>query len=353
LIFADVARALAFALLALGIATGVERLWMVFGVAFIVGSMTVVFDSGLQAMLPLALTDDMLVTANSRLQLARTLAMVAGPAVGGVLAATGGFALAFLLNAATFLGSAIFLTMVRQITTRAPEPRAPVFRAIAAGLRFLWNEARLRWATAGATLVNLVFAPLEATLVLFAQERLGLDLGGTGLLFSAHAVIGALGLAVAPQVARRVKLGHLYVVGMLLFGGGFVVVAFTTSFWVAGVFGGIGLVGIGWLNVALYTLRQRLAPSEMLGRVITASRTLAWIGIPAGAAGGAAIAEVIGVASLYRFGATAVLALGVALLFSPLWRDPGPVEAAATPPADAVPSPDATPLDQHGSGQSP
>jgi MFS family permease len=353
LVFADAARALAFLLLAVAIAADAARPLTVFGVAFVVGSMSVVFDSGLQALLPTALSDTVLVTANARLQLARTLAFILGPAVAGLLIARpGGFQLAFILNACTFLASAVFLTMVR--TTEAPRVVHGRFRAaLGDGLGFLWGERRLRWATIGGAVTNLVFAPLEAVLVLFVTERLAgtvqppawLDwafsalAAEVGLFFALQAIIGSIGVAVAPAVARRMPLGRMFVLGLVMLGAGFLVVAFSSTFW-AVIPAGVALTGVSWVNVALNTLRQRLTPADKLGRVIAASRTISWIGLPVGAATGGALADAFGLVPLYAAGSVLVIVVALALVATPLWSSTSPDTSSAAP-APGLRSPDA------------
>ncbi len=337
LVFADLARAAAFGLLALAIAGDVDSVWMVFGVAFVVGSMSTFFDSGLQALLPSVLTDDMLVTANARLQLARTMAMVLGPAAAGVIIASfGGFETVFVLNAATFLASAGFILVVRELRPRRQAPRVSFASSLGRGLRWLWREPRLRWATFGAAAANMAFAPIEATLVLFARDHLSLGSAGTGAFFAAHALIGAVGVLVAPAMARRLSLGRMFVVGMAMLGGGFLAVSMTSSFAAAVLPAGVALAGVGWINVALATMRQRLTPVALMARVIAASRTIGWIGIPLGAAVGGFVADVIGVVSLMRIGTIAVLTIAVLLTLTPVWSRPVPADDRDADAVDQV-----------------
>lgn len=332
LITVDGVRAAAFLFLA--VAAGAE--WIsppvVFAVAFLVGSMAVIFDSGLQTWMTRSLLDDDLVRANAQLGLARTLTLSIGPLAGGLLIAfAGGFAIAFGLNALTFVGSAVLLSMVRPIRRTRVREREPFGRAIRSGVRILWRDGRLRWATLGGTLTNFVFQPLEALLVLYvAREVLGLDTMEQaltdegiliGLFFALQAAIGSIGVAFAGRVARRVPLGTMYVIGLGLLGSGFLVVALLPS-WLAVIPAGVAITGVTWVNVALVTLRQRLAPAEHMGRVIAASRTFAWAGLPAGAAIGGVLAGWFGVVPVYLGGSIAVLIVAAFLTTTALYRDP-------------------------------
>lgn len=330
LIWVDATRAVAFLVLALAAASGAAAPWMVFAVAFVIGTLKVVFDSGLQALMPVVLEEEMLVVANSRLQLARTVAFTFGPVIGGMVLALGdGFATAFLLNAATFIVSAVFIGFLTPIRARIKEAAHDFTAELKQGISFLWHDARLRWATLGGTLTNLVFAPLEVLLVLFVTSEVGVPsfLEGTlerngvvGLFIGLHALIGAGGVALAPRIAARFPLGHVYVAGLAMLGGGYVMVAVVSSFW-SFIPAGIALAGVTWVNVALATMRQRLTPQELLGRVIAASRTLAWAGLPLGAAIGGILADIVGLSWVYIGGAVGVLAIAALLLMTPLYRD--------------------------------
>jgi len=106
------------------------------------------------------------------------------------------------LNAATFVVSALFLAAVRPVRSLPHRNHEPFRSAITSGLKVHIADHRLRWATLGGTLTNLVFQPLEALLVLFvATEILGLESmeqGLTqkgiliGLFFALQAAIGSV-----------------------------------------------------------------------------------------------------------------------------------------------------------------
>jgi MFS family permease len=331
LIGVDLVRAGTFAALAFAAAAGWASPAIVFLVAFVAGSMAVLFDSGLQAWMTQSLVPDDLVTANARLGLARTLTLSIGPLAGGVvIAVAGGFALAFGINAATFVVSAALLGLVRPVFPHQVRDREPFGRAVTSGIRVIWDDRRLRWATLGGTLTNFVFQPLEALLVFYvATEVLGIaDIDEAltdeglmiGLFFAVQAAIGSIGVLFAGRVARRFPLGSVYVVGLVLMGGGFLAVAVLRSWW-AVIPAGVAITGVTWVNVALVTMRQRLAPQEQMGRVIAASRTFAWAGLPLGAAIGGVLAGWFGVVPVYVGGASAVIIVAVSLTRTALFRD--------------------------------
>jgi len=345
LVVADVLRAVIFGILAVLALTGAATLPMVLALAFATGSLAVVFDSGLQAAMPGLLEDEMLVDANSQLGFARTAMFAAGPLVAGVaISATRGFTAAFALDSITFVASAAFLLATRPVRARAPRSPDGLVTAVRDGLRFLFAEPSLRWATLGGTVTNFVFAPLEALLIFFVAteilhtDELGFSLTGhglhLGLYFSLQAAIGAIGVAFAPRLSRKMSLGRLYVLGLALFGLGFLVVAFWHSYW-SFVFTGMAAGGVAWVNVSLSTLRQRLTPDELLGRVIATSRMIAWAGLPLGAALGGVAADHVGIVPIYVFGAATILVVSAALVPTALFRTG--IREADTTEADPAP----------------
>lgn len=321
LIFADLARATGFALLAIAVASDAGQPWMAFAVAFLVGSMGTLFDSGLEGMMPSMLSDDLLVVANSRLSVGRNLAQTLGFVAGGVMVAwTGGVAGAFALDAGTYVVSVIALLMLREVRPRPPVEPEPVWPALRSGLRFLWRSPPLRWATAAATLINLAFAPLAAVMTLYARDELGIrDDAGLGLFFAAFSVIGAVGVAFAPRLVRAIGLGRSVVVGGVVFGLGAVGTGVADS-WLAVLPLGVALAGVSINQVGFATLRQRLTPSDRLGRVIAASRTIAWSGIPVGASLGGILGDRIGLRPLFVGGGLVIAAVAALLVLGPLWQ---------------------------------
>jgi hypothetical protein len=332
LVVADLARGAAFALLALAVFTDATTLWMVFAVAFLVGSMTVAFDSGFQAWLPSLVPPEALVSVNARLQVIRTSAWTLGPPIAGFLAAGfGGFQAAFLLDAGTFFVSAIVILALRELRPRPSVERAPWMASFREGLATLWGERALRASTFAAALVNAIFAAMEALLVLFALERLGLERGTlVGWFYAGHALLGAAGVALAPRLIAAAGLGRSFVIGLLMLGGGFAGLNLAAP-WIAGltptvslvvsvVPAGIAVAGVSITNVAFFTLRQQLPPPDQLGRVIAASRTLAWALLPIGPLAGGVAAERFGLGVVYGAASGLLLVVALSLIGSALWR---------------------------------
>lgn len=320
LVVADLVRAAAFGLIALAVLTEAGTVWMAFAVAFLVGSMATVFDTGLESYVPSVLTDDMLVVANSRLQVGRNLAQTLGFVAGGFVLAWGGVAGAFGVNAATFLVSVVGVLLLKEVRPRpADRMLEPVWPSLVTGLKTLWALAPVRWSTASAFAINLAFAPLAAVMTLYAQDELGIDSDvALGVFFAGFSAIGALGVALAPRLIRVVGLGKAVIAGGVVFGSGAIVAGLSTGTVTVVPFG-IAMAGVSINQVAFVTLRQRLTPPDRLGRVVAASRTISFAGIPVGAVAGGVIGEIIGLRSLFVGGGVIIVLAAGALMLGPLW----------------------------------
>ncbi|HEY7420576.1 MAG TPA: MFS transporter, partial [Gaiellaceae bacterium] len=113
LVAADVGRALALAWVPLGAALGVLSVWQLYAVGFVAGSLTVFFDVGYQSYIPSLVGRDRLVDGNSKLEFTRSAAQIGGPGLGGALITALSAPYAILVDAASFVVSALLLGTIR------------------------------------------------------------------------------------------------------------------------------------------------------------------------------------------------------------------------------------------------
>lgn len=111
-------------------------------------------------------------------------------------------------------------------------------------------------------------------------------------------------------------------IGMIMFGGGFLVTVQTEFGFSVLVLLFIMFVGISLVNVPLATIRQSYTPEAMMGRVITAARTIGWSTLPIGALVGAAIADGTDYQLVAQATPLILIVTGVWLVFTPIWSDP-------------------------------
>ena len=322
----DWVRAAAMGILATALLAGQAGIALLDGVLFVINAGEVVFRSASQAMTPAVVPRAGLERANGWLVGGTTLmqGMIAGP-LGGFL-----FVLAacvpFFVNAGTYAASAVLISLVAgTYRTRSAADGGPrrVRAELAEGFRWLARQRLLRTMAVLIGLLNLTLTAATAVLVLLARERLHLGAVGYGALFTCEAAGALLGSVCGDRLIRRVTATWTIRIGLLVEAGLHLTLATTRSAYLAGfMMFAFGMHGALW-SIVGSSLRQRLTPPEMLGRVGSTSLFIAAGGNCAGAMFGGLIAA--------RFGITAPFWAGfvVAVIVSAsTWRVFNPAAVA-------------------------
>jgi len=316
MIATDIGRALVIAVIPFLAALHHLSVWAIYGVGFVASTLSISFNAGKFAALPSLVTGDDLVTANGRIQASFSATDVIGPILAGAMVAVVPLQGVLLVDAASFLVSALSLALIA-VSFNAAKKRPPkaLRREIGEGLRYVFGHPVLRNISLMMALVNLVSSTRLAQLVLFAKHQLRATDPQVAYLYSAGSVgIVVLSLAAGPLRKRfpfsTVALGALMLSGLLT-----IALALTSWYWVAVALLAL-IMGLSVLfNINTGSLRQAIVPNEMLGRVQTTGAVLAWSAIPLGVSlGGVATERTHNVALVY--GAVGVLVFLIALGFS-------------------------------------
>lgn len=267
--------------------------------AFGLGICEVVFGNASQAVLPDIVPAALLSRANgNQYTVANAGQQFIGPPIGSLLFAVA-VALPFGVDAGSFALSATLLaTLPRRPRATATAP-SPVWTAIAEGVRWLGRHRLLR-TLAGLLAVNTFCFQLgNVTLVLLATQTLHVSDRGYGVLLAGAAVGSVLGGVVNTAIVARIgELPALLIAlgaNVLIFAG----IGFSPDAVTLGVLLGLnGFATTMWSVVTLST-RQRIVPSELLGRVNSAYRMLGWGLMPLGSLAGGLIARELGVRAAY------------------------------------------------------
>ncbi|WP_047231696.1 MFS transporter [Cellulosimicrobium funkei] len=303
MIGANVARALlVVALAAVALVPDAGSIAALYVVAFGVGVTETLYDTSAQSILPQVVPRTALPRANGRLYAAELTAnQFVGPPLGGLLVAAGA-AVAFGLPGALW-ALAVGLLVGLPGSYRPERTTRTTLRAdIAEGLRFLWHDRILRTLALMVGGINFASNAAFAIFVLFAvgpDSPLGLSEPAYGVLLTTTAVGAFAGSFVAERVvvlvgrARSLALTVLSTVALVG------VPAVTTNAWVIGAVYAVGGAGIAVWNVVTVSLRQRITPDALLGRLNSCYRLVAWGTMPLGAAVGGLLGEVFGLRSVF------------------------------------------------------
>jgi predicted MFS family arabinose efflux permease len=274
-------------------------------------------DNTAVTLTPMLVRRDDLALANARLLTGFiTLNQLAGPPIGAALFAAGHawpFASQAVLIAAGLL---LISKVVLPAYGREPAggPRS-LRRDIAEGFRWTVHHAAVRTLSLTILIFNVTFGAAWSVLVLYAQQRLGLGAVGFGLLTTISAVGGLLGTALYGWITRRVSLGNVMRVGLVIETLTHLGLAITTSPWLASsIFFIFGAHAFIWGTTSL-TVRQRAVPTHLQGRISSLNTISTFGGLVVGSAVGGLLATYYGVTAPFWFAF-----IGSAVFLILLWR---------------------------------
>ncbi|MFE7583177.1 MFS transporter [Streptomyces gardneri] len=282
--------------------------------ALVTGSATVLFDIGNSTFLPAVVPAGQLAARNSVMSGTHAVTDTGGPSLGGVLIGAAGPVGALVVDAASYLASAVLL---RTLPESRPAPRTgeSALRLMREGWRYVTGHPVMRPCMIWATAANFLNAALVALTPLYLVREAGLDSVQLGLVLAMDGVGALAGAAVAVRVTTR--LGTAWgVIAADLAGGALLLLApLTTSagdaYWFA--LGNAGFAfGTVIGSITTRTYRQTQSPPELLSRVMATVRFVSWGALPLGALTAGLLAT--------RFGAhTALWAVCAAAFLPPLY----------------------------------
>ncbi len=269
----------------------------------LLGSAEVIFSNAAQSVLPALVPPDLLPKANGSQQVSLTVGeSFLGPPVGSLLFAAAA-ALPFGLDAVSFAGSAALrarLPRTGEAPKNAETATRPSIRAqIAEGLRWLARHRLLRVVAVLLGIYNFANQMGQAVLVLLATQTLHVSTRGYGLLLASSAVGSVAGGLVNPILARRMGMLPCLVLPALIDAAAFVGIGLAPGpVVVAALLASQGFAAAMW-NVVTVSLRQRVVPGRLLGRVNSVYRMLGWGLMPVGALTGGFVAHAAGLRAPY------------------------------------------------------
>jgi MFS family permease len=265
LIVSDLVRAVVFCILPFaGSATSIIVLAAIQGVA------TGFFRPAVYAGMPNLVSDEELPEATSLLQTVENLTWMIGPVVGGIVLWAEGPDLAYWLNAATFLLSALLLVRIAAPRLQAGRVESRGHWAdIADGFRIVLSSRSLLTVLVVWNVVMLGVGAINVAEVFLATDELDSGEVGFGVLVGAGGLGLTLGSFATGRVIRRFGIGRVYFYGIALMSGGYAVAALAPSIFVAVPAVVVAAFGNGAAVVCNALFVQRGAPDELRGRAFT------------------------------------------------------------------------------------
>jgi MFS family permease len=334
LIVADIGRALLLGSIPLAALLGVLRMEQLYVVGLLSGVLSVFFDVAYQSYLPVLVSRDHLVEGNSKLEVSRSVAQIAGPGVAGGLVQLITAPAAVVVDAVSYIASVVSLLMIHTVEPEPPKRAAEgssIWAELREGLGVVLGN-RLLWSIAGSTGTSNLFSnATQAVYLLYVTRELNLPPAVVGLIFAMTGPGALLGALMAGDLARRFGLGTT-IVGSIFVGGlanlliplasGTPTVIAATLMVAAFIAGAAGPI----YNINQVSLRQAITPDQLQGRMNASMRFIVWGTIPIGALLGGALGQVFG---LYP----TIVAMVLAELLAPLWVLFSPVRQLRSQPS--------------------
>lgn len=321
MILCDSAQAAIFALVAVLALLGVLSFPLLLLLIACAGSATVFFQVAYTSYLPELFSEARdLQRGNARLFFSESTARTLGPVLAGPVIALLGPIIAVAVNAGTFMMSVFSLTMIKHRAPAQPvaaRPRGWLYRDIREGLRFVFGHSELEPVLLCGAVYVLFLSMIEASLVLYCRDVLGVGAVGIGFIVGAAALGFPLGNLLSLRLVNGLGVASSLVVSASVSVMGLVLMP------VAGSAGSvIGLVaasvlhgvGEGAFGPTSLTLRQTASPAQLLGRINSVQRFLLWGMVPIGSLAAALAIKLVGLGGAMWVGGVGTL-LCLPLLF--------------------------------------
>jgi MFS family permease len=320
LIVGDASRAVLLAWIPLAWALGILTIWQLFVLVFVIGIFTVFFDVAYQSYLPSLVEREQLTDGNSKLQTTASAAQIAGPGLAGglIVALTAPYAI--LVDAASFVVSALFMIPIRRRETlperseSAPKPK--MLPELKEGVRYVVHHRYLKWIAACTGSSNFFGSIAFSIGLLYMARDLHMSSLAAGVVmagFGIGALVGALG---TPRFQKAVGVGRAIWIPAIFFSfAGFTFPLTPVSFPVPLLLFGTLTFGVSSMsyNITQVSLRQAITPERMQGRMNASMRWIVWGTMPIGSLIGGAIATSYSVKTALWVGA-----IGGAFTFLPV-----------------------------------
>jgi predicted MFS family arabinose efflux permease len=325
MILADLGRTAVLATVPLAAVSGLLTMRHLYLVVLLAALLDLLFDISYRSYLPTLVAGEQLLDANGKLTASSSLAEVAGFSICGWLVQWITAPFAILIDAFSFLASAIAIAIIR-----TPEPipgrhrgERDLLREIAAGGRTIWSDGRLR-ALGVVALVGGFFPSLWNTLyMLLVVDALGFKPAALGMIFAVGGVSALLGALAAQRASDWLGTGPAMVLGLAV--GGFAMVlpplahgagASSVALLVAHQLVGDGALTIYLINTV--TLVQTVTPHAILGRVNASLRFLNHSSTLIGLLVGGVAGQLVGLRPTMLVGAAGVWLAAGLLAASPI-----------------------------------
>ncbi len=298
--------------------------WL-YAIGFVIGLVHTVAGTAAQIVLTQVVARDRLVEAHAKNALATSGAEVVGPGLAGALIKIFGAPLALLVNAVLLLGSALILKGIAIHERRDTRPDAHFGRDLMVGLRFVLSNRLLVTLAVLMGVWQMCHYAALVVQILFATRTLGLSEHAVGLCYMGMGVGTIVGSVYGRRVSHRIGPGPCLVVGYLITGVGWGLLAVApANAWGVAAFALMLMMfttGAVFIFINFLALRQAVTPEPLLGRMTATMRWLTLLAAGPGALLGGWLGDVAGLRATLGFAGGVTLLLVIVSWRLPLIRE--------------------------------
>jgi predicted MFS family arabinose efflux permease len=337
----DLGRALLLCAVPLAAVVGSLSMELLYVIAFAVGTLTTVYEVAYFAALPSLVGGEELLEGNAKLETTRSLALTAGPSVGGVLVQLLSAPIAILADVLSYLASAALTLRIRgDERARAVEPRRHLLREMAEGVATTMRSPLLRALVAANASFNFGVTAAYTVFLVFATRELGLDAAVIGLILSLGTPGVLIGAVLTPRLSTHLGIGRTMVVAEVIGALGWFVVSIASGpLWLAAAMVALGRAlysfCVPMANVPTLSILQLSTPPRLLARVTATVRIFTRGSVPLGALVGGVVGETLGLRPALAMGGIFLTVSVVILLLSPIRDMRWPAKNGVGSPAEA------------------
>ncbi len=323
MIVSDVMRAAVLVSIPIAAAFDALTLAQLYAVSFVASALTVLFNVAQVSILPALVSREDLLEANSKTSATQSISEIGAFGIGGWLVQLLSGPGAILVDAVSFLASAVMLRSVAvNETAPATEVRSAMRREIVAGLDYVWHQPLLR-TTALASMALLFGLSIFGTIIsLFALKELGFEAGPLAMIFAVGGVSSLMGSVLVGPVTRALGVGPAMIVGLLVAGLLLLPLVLaqghgaSAAVWLAVQQLGDGAVLVFLINEV--SLRQTIVAPGLMGRVNSSVGFLRSIARLSGVLVAGVAGEIIGLRATLGLGGAIVTLAAIFLALTSL-----------------------------------
>jgi MFS family permease len=354
MIICDTLRALLFLFIPLCWLLVGPQIWVIYVTVILGGILGMVFQVSYVTAITNMVDGDQITEANSRLQTTFAVASVLGPVLAGLVATTFGATQAIIIDALTFVVSAVSLIFVRlrpivqvspleMLQQETAEPvverkkkQGRIFKNgfkdvfedlfkdlrgdFSTGLRFVWQQPMLRAITFILGTVTMPTTGILDLLIFDLKHDLHEPDLMVGVVFGLAFVGSILGGVLTPLLRKRLGFGPSWLGCLALMGLSLILIGLIPGIVPLAILAICFMFSNTVSGVCCMSLRQQITPDYMLGRVTSVFWTMTTSLGPVGAAVVTALGGQIGVSRTILFIGIACVANAVSGFFTPARR---------------------------------